>query len=114
MSSVETLEAAIARLEELKAESTPGEWWTTRDLKWPGVFAGPGLSADVLVADEFRLPGDAQLVVTLSRTVDPILDMLRFARGLFGAQIQGEQAAATVDLALYLARAILGEVGNDE
>lgn len=115
MNTVDVLERAIKQLEQMKERATWLPWYDVVDdltddveivhdsevraqVCWVGGWGHP------------RAQADAELIVALSRTVDPILDFLRFARGLFGAQIQGEQAAATVDLAVYLARSVLGEV----
>ncbi len=122
MTTIETLEAAIARLEELRdGHSAYGSH------PWRDVAHGDnGYTTRVVSADGYPVPGcfncgdnegiyegtDAAFITAMSRTVDPLLDFLRFARGLFGAQIQGEQAAATVDLALYMARSVLGLEGD--
>lgn len=128
--SITTLEAAIARLEELKAGAAALPWqWDEKFTKGSDYDSGGGLAltnddgAEVVGAYNFHCcefrddvraePGDQELIAALSHTVDPMLDILRFARGMAGAQVKGEQAAATVDLALYLARAILGEVKHD-
>ena len=120
MNTVDVLERAIKRLEELRDGHSMYGSHPWRDE----AHDDRGYTTRVISADGYPVPGcfncgdnegiyegtDAALIAALSRAVDPILDFLRFARALFGAQIQGEQAAATVDLALYLARAVLGEV----
>ncbi|WP_336652684.1 MULTISPECIES: hypothetical protein [unclassified Leucobacter] len=111
--ATETLERAISKLEKMRDEAGLDLWAAPiRDPFDPDydiyVYEGPGLSTDRCIFTTDSKP-HVDAILALSRTVDPMLDMLRFARGLFGAQIHGEQAAATVDLALYLARAILGE-----
>lgn len=113
----DVLERAIARLEDLKSGAFPvpyepgvaggGHWYLFHDRETVAyVTANDG-------SDEEQREPTARLIAAMSRTVDPVLDILRFCRGLYGAQIQGEQAAATVDLGLCLARAILGEVEHD-
>lgn len=115
MTAGDDIQQAIDTLEWLKAESTPGEWWATRDLKFPDVFAGPGLSDDVCVVSEARLPQDATLIVTLHRTIDAQLKILaagRTASTAFPAvKKDGDLpgwAAEAKTLALPLARAING------
>jgi hypothetical protein len=100
MNAVERLEAAIVKLEQLNAESTPGpwQWWNLEraDRGWTG--NGPTLEtvarddldpecakAGVIVAwghDAWGLdvePADADLIVTLHRTIDAQLAILRTA-----------------------------------
>lgn len=105
MTAIETLERAISKLEQLRDEATPGEWWATRDLKLPSVFAGTGLSNDVLVAADCRLPGDAALIVALSRTVEPMLAFLREAQRMGQLELRNPERG----YALWLAKTILGE-----
>ncbi len=108
--AVETLTRVIEKVERLKSECTPGEWWTTRDLKWPSGFAGTGSSDDVCVMSEARLIADAHLVVTLHRMINAQLDTFRLARAFYGAAITGpESSTAIAELALALAVAVLGE-----
>lgn len=73
MNAIERIQAAIEKLEALKAQATGGEWWKS-GLE---VFAGPGLSADYLVVENARLRADAELIVTLHRTIDAQLAVLR-------------------------------------
>lgn len=99
MTAAETIEQAIARLEEKRAAAMRGPWGNSSgDLIGPDDF-------DSLFSEE-----NAELIVTLHRTIDAQLDMLRFARGFYGAQITGpESSTAFAELALALAAAILGE-----
>lgn len=106
MNAAETIQAAIEKLEQLKALVTPGDWWS-RDID--AVFAGPGLSDDVAVAYEVRLSWDVELIVTLHRTIDAQLDLLRYARAVAGAQVTGKYEELIVDFGLEFARAILGD-----
>lgn len=110
--SIEILERAITRLEQLKDEASEFPWchqpWGGQnqngDYSGGEVYFGDGFDRISEVHD-----ADGELIVALSRCVDPILVMLRFARGMAGAQIKGEQAEATVDLGVALAHAVLGE-----
>ncbi|MBK0419975.1 hypothetical protein JD276_13135 [Leucobacter sp. CSA1] len=114
MTAIEILERAICKLEQLRDEATPGEWWATRDLKWPSVFAGTGMSDDVMVASECRLPGDAALIVALSRTVGPMLAHMRLVLEAMRQPSTAGCASADEMVTLHLARAILGEENDHD
>ena len=84
MTAVERLEAAIAKLEQLKADSTPGPWdWQHSSVHGGQVLAEqvvnqPGVSGDfTLVSADTYLAADCHLIVTLHRTIDAQLDLLR-------------------------------------
>lgn len=74
---VERLEAAIGKLERLKAESTPGSW---SSAEWRGYFL---IEADgsrrAIVAERVITMQDVALIVILHRAVDAQLAILRFA-----------------------------------
>lgn len=106
--SIEILERAVARLEELKAGAATLPWEVETIPETGESRILSEVTRYEVVPNQMNA-GDALFVVALSRTVDPLIELLRFARSLFGAQIQGEQAAATADLAAALARAVLGE-----
>lgn len=129
MGAAETIAAAIEKLEQQKADSTPGPWdfeytdesievnagtartqwneghtsgfpassWTTTDRI---------LEVDVYDLDENEadlIAGNAELIVTLHRTIDAQLAILRD-----GAELEANEGMVywtTLDLA----RAILGE-----
>lgn len=116
MSSIQVIERAIKRLEEMKADAFPLPY----DAVTTGVRGGGHwylVNADEAVAhvsandgvDEDQRGPTAILLDRLSHAVDPVLDILRFADDLFFAPVHGEQAAAMVDLSVHLARAVLGE-----
>ena len=109
MTAVERLEAAIAKLEQLKAFSTPGEWYRA-GFPEPSVWAGTGLSTDLLVVDDARFLHDADLIVTLHRTIDAQIWLLRLTSAYLGAGMTGPDSSdAFAALGVALADAILGD-----
>ena len=102
MTVVERLEAAIAKLEWLKAKSTPGEWYAPESAA--SVWAGAGLSSDLLVVDDARFLGDADLIVTLHRTIDAQIAVLRV-----GSEFALITSNRWTDISVALADAILGD-----
>lgn len=114
MSPVERLEAAIEKLETLRAGSASDlpwsssggvvEVWDDRTDSGAVIFRPTVRWSDRVAAH------NASLVVTLHRTIDAQLDLLRLARGFYGAQITGPEAAsAFAESVLALTDAILGE-----
>jgi hypothetical protein len=111
VTALEEITQAIDTLERLRADSTIGPWGVDtipetgeshiiREFEFFGVqievVAPGGLEAD-----------DANLIVTLHRTIDAQLDLLRTASGFFGARITGPEAATLfAEHALQLARAV--------
>ncbi len=109
MTAIEVLERAISKLETLRDGATDGPWsvdgagdivapWqpgdpTWRTMNW--VVAGDG---QIAVTKQ-----DADLIVALSRAVEPMLALL--SKMLDGARVTG---AVHPDV-LALARAIIGE-----
>lgn len=94
MTPTERLQAAIDNLEQLRAESSgPNPWIVDRDF--PQIVLHPDQSGNswdgTVVADTGqdelglpRTPADARLIVTLHRTIDAQLAILRFAHeGLY-------------------------------
>ena len=76
MNSAEKIQTAIAELEALKAASTQGKWAVSAkqlDIRGfvyaPSVCAGCGWDRDT--------DADAELIVTLHRTIDAQLKILR-------------------------------------
>ncbi|GAB2567361.1 hypothetical protein [Leucobacter ruminantium] len=133
MTAIEILERAISKLETLRDEATgePGKWrWydygkSGRTLAAPNPIPGPvdgyfgqmyGHDLNVLKTTDDWPPtlADAELIVALSRTVEPMLDTLRFAQSLFYVPMYGEQAAEIVQHSLAIARAILGEENDHD
>ena len=113
MTAVGEIRAAIEKLTKLRDKSSQG-WWTILD------------NGDRFIAEEdpdgdgpfeyiitepvvFSNPVDADLIVTLHRTIDAQLDILRLDSAFFGAGITGpESATAFSETALSLARVING------
>jgi hypothetical protein len=105
VNAAETIQAAIEKLERLKGRSTPGDWWRSG---FDDVFAGPGLSDDVVVVQDARLSFDAELIVTLHRTIDAQLALFGSALWLMKGNPLAYTHAATA-CAIRLAEAILGD-----
>jgi len=86
MSAVERLQAAIDKLEQLKAESTQGEWWfeslpETGESRIASDVYGFAFMAATTVTF-YPVPGgmkpnDAELIVALHRTIDAQIAALR-------------------------------------
>ena len=120
MSQVELLTRAIERLETLKAESFPGDW----EVLTSGVEGGDhwyvmaehesilSVSANDGSDEDFRRP-TASLVVTLHRTIDAQLAILRNALGRATSKISmgggAEAVWSTERDAVALASAIVGD-----
>lgn len=109
--AVETIQAAIEKLEALKAESTPGPWhdWEDDLTNEVDVWHDQEQRSHIAncgVAGMPRVEADADLIVTLHRTIDAQLAILRHA-------IENQEIAhgwVTVDNdAVVLAESILGE-----
>ena len=107
MTVVERLEGAIAKLEQLKADSLPGPWFITYEReRWPRVWGNSdGQDADQVAKTHHR--GDADLIVTLHRTIDAQLAILKAAREDFAKF--GRKPSEFFDNDLALADAILGD-----
>ena len=120
MTAADEIEAAIQRLEDQRAASTPGPWSIFEYSKHTGVAGEvavqahhPGRIGEGLVAGfdyegyhSTIEPGDAHLIVTLHRTIDAQLAILKSAR----AQLEPFHGMVLQDAALEyelaLARAI--------
>lgn len=119
MTPAERLEAAIARLEQLKAESTPGDWGVetipeTGESRVSSERDGFAFMAATTVTS-FPVPGgvtrvDAQLIVTLHRTIDAQLGILRDALHVYGNPIPAfiGHEEQVLHWQLALADAVLG------
>jgi hypothetical protein len=119
MNAAETIAAAIEKLETLKAESTPSPWhhWTddlTGDVDLWHDQEARSYIATLGHSDAPRVNRDADLIVTLHRTIDAQLKILRrdidirvayIARGVLAQWVEAVERAGDLDLA----RAILGE-----
>jgi hypothetical protein len=111
MNAAETIAAAIEKLETLKAESTPSPWhhWTddlTGDVDLWHDQEARSYIATLGHSDAPRVNRDADLIVTLHRTIDPILAILR----MFGANLAllGDWEPHPDNEIMALARAVLG------
>lgn len=104
MTEVERLEAAIEKLETLKAGSAQGEWQFAADGSESAIYDNDtgyelALIPEMFMAGNFA--ANADLIVTLHRTIDAQLGILRAARVVYGSGI-------AVPEWMTLADAILG------
>lgn len=80
MTAIETLEAAIARLEELRDGATPGVWtYRPEVLGLPSTTVMSGDETVGYVAVGQFHEGTAELVVAMRRAVDPLIALMRRA-----------------------------------
>lgn len=106
MNAVETLEAAITKLEELRDEATPTPWESDPDRE---LYARYRNEQGVMVSQlgslgSVRRDEDGWMVAVLTRTIGPVLAILR------DDYYTCKRNSWTPDLhVLMLARAILGE-----
>lgn len=85
MNALERLEAAIAKLEAERASAEPGVWAIdSAQLDQPGFMFAPRVCAGCGRNCALE-PEDAALIVTLHRTIEPQLALLRYG-------LQQEQA----------------------
>ncbi|GAA1788156.1 hypothetical protein [Agromyces lapidis] len=122
MNAVETLEAAITKLERIKSDSFPGPWahWPEAgDIEIMNESFSHVVVSKVRPRDGWRGPiyrenyePNAELIVTLHRTIDAQLAILRDSY-LIASSLPPSVAfpsTNTPDIrALALARAILGD-----
>ena len=94
MSAIETIHAAIVKLETLQASSTPGPW-----------VHGDRQPATSVISEMFD--ADATLIVTLHNTIDSQLSILRAAQDDYNRY--GGKPSQFFANDVNLARAILGE-----
>lgn len=110
---LETIRAAIERLEKLKSDSTPGPWHSPDEDGWIESHAGYAVMADDDMNHlggpngrasqvEYEHPANGELIVTLHRTIDAQLEILRLGLDL---PIRWDENSAW----LHLAEAILGD-----
>lgn len=106
MTPAERLQAAIKKLEALKAESTPGPWlaWKKYDPLRGEVYGIEWEAIDIIAVRSYNA-ADADLIATLHRTIDAQLPILRSALG--DAEGSHDEPGA-FELAVGLADAILG------
>lgn len=80
LTPIEKLQAAIDKLEMLKRESTPAAWFLTYERSThPSIWGNADADDADLVARTMRDHRDAELIVTLHRSIDAQLDVLRSA-----------------------------------
>lgn len=112
MTAIEEIRQAITTLERLKAESTPGPWnvdqnepaiWTSGDSVEGGTICY--INSDQQTGDH-RPYGDAELIVTLHRTIDAQLAILQHALEEYNPRDDAQ--GYIVDDGLELAHAING------
>jgi hypothetical protein len=109
VNAVERLEAAITKLETLRAESTPGRW-VAEDESFNGPYVRAWFDNEFngntgIAGTRHGMP-DADLIVTLHRTIDAQLAILRGVAAIKGTP----NPLFMLDrFALNLADAILGE-----
>ena len=122
MSAAEEIQQAIATLERLRAESTPGPWFCEDSGQesapgFPAVWTdaeGVDLAATIARPDDFVMPrgvkprGDMELIVTLHRTVDAQLAILQEAVEMLAPFAGMRLHEDGVRFQLALARAING------
>lgn len=124
MTAIETLERSISKLETLRDEAC-GLPWTSTDQSpsmdgrnW--VIRTEGVAGMRITAHDYGHYGNVELIVALSRTVEPMLDMLRHAHewlleGNNAAVVEGSSVfRAQITPELDLARAILGEENDHD
>lgn len=105
MNAAETIAAAIQQLEEERREATPGEWYVTYEKsRWPRIWGNRDENDADAVAQTEGGVANAHLIVTLHRTIDAQLAILRDAAALL-SMMDGVTYSTTLDLA----HAILGE-----
>lgn len=115
MTPVERLQAAIEKLERLKAESTPGPWSVNvhHNAMHSAEFRAPGPWNGFMLVAAHVNDADPDLIVTLHRTINAHLAILQF-----GVQRQkavdwlnrpgSDKHVEAARLELALADAILG------
>lgn len=103
MNNLETIKAAIAKLETLRDGATPGRWAYYNE-PWGDIMSEqqPGLGVETSVAGEMS-DFDGNLVVTLHRTIDAQIVILQET-----VDYEDSFGIDDEDCTLLLARAILG------
>lgn len=104
--AVERLEAAIDKLETLKQESFDGPWVANHPFSYSWITGARYAGMQSKIADRVRKP-DAELIVTLHRTIDAQLAILRDNLERYSRNPDKEPVAPTGKNAVALADAIL-------
>jgi hypothetical protein len=120
MSAAETIQAAIEKLERLRDSSSPAPWIADEDTlytteKWKNAY-GRVMPRPIFMAEGNYVSGyayieaDAELILTLHRTIDAQLSALEAAKWLLGQKMfpLNYTHAATASI-IRLAEAIVGE-----
>lgn len=113
MTAIETLERAISKLEQLRDEATPGEWSYRREvlgLRNTTVISGNEQVGYVTVGQFYE--GTAEMIVALSRTVEPMLALLR--EGIREVHRSGAYLTDMAKACIRLAESILGEENDHD
>lgn len=112
MTAIEVLERAISKLETLRDEACELSWTSTDQSpsmdgrNW--VIRTEGAPGMRITAHDYGHYGNVELIIALSRTVEPMLALL--SKMLDAARATGEAHPAV----LTLARAILGEENDHD
>lgn len=113
MGAVERLQAAIDKLETLRGAGVSPLPWNTYSLDWRMLVAGRSDSDEALILADARAAtrDDFELIVTLHRTIDAQLAILRDTLTRYGDKITEPRwiPIGSAAAALALADAILGK-----
>jgi hypothetical protein len=109
MNAAEKIQAAIERLEELRDAATDGPWFVTHERStWPRVWGNnDGDDADAVASTESGT-SNAQLIVTLHRTIDAQLAVLTRAYNDIVRETHRYGGNGALGPAVALAEAICG------
>lgn len=120
--SIEIIERAVARLEELKADAVQLPWsFTDQSPSMDGrnwLIRTDGVAGIKMSGHDYGYRNNVELIVALSRTVDPLIAMHRRSLLSMKAAIGAGMSEADVnEIAersgeVALARAVLGEVSR--
>lgn len=108
MNAAETIQAAIGKLSDQRDASqrlVPGRWSNTED--------GQEVTGNHGAVAESWGEEHCDLIVTLHATIDAQLEILYAGRSLFYGDFKTLRPVAVQEIALVLARAILGEQNTD-
>lgn len=110
MNDVETLQAALSRLTELRENSTPSPW-SVYALDWRMIVAGQPIDDDAEILFDVRVREDGDLLAVLHRTIDAQMAILEAAlAGHQGRTYEDfEPIGSFATTAFDLARAINGD-----
>ncbi|UAJ78354.1 hypothetical protein IT072_13915 [Leifsonia sp. ZF2019] len=112
LNAQETITAAIEKLEGLRDAACQGPWERREDYGLTGLVSGEGES----IAIDFFIP-DADLIVTLHRTIDAQLALLKELLHIAETAGWSEEEFPSKpghEHGLLLARSILGEASSSD